>query len=81
MQMPLDNLTLLKRSNIIMITLWVVAAALRQSETYENLLLIFKFYDVSFKIGLWRSWVAHMSGGHGVASSSLASPNIFLHYI
>jgi hypothetical protein len=32
--------------------------------------------------GLWRSWVAHMTGGHGVASSSLASPNIILtlHY-
>jgi hypothetical protein len=27
------------------------------------------------RCGLWRSWLAHMSGGHGVASSSLASPN------
>ena len=25
-------------------------------------------------IGVWRSWLAHMSGGHGVGSSSLLTP-------
>jgi hypothetical protein len=27
--------------------------------------------------GLWRSLVAHLTGGQGVASSNLASPTIF----
>jgi hypothetical protein len=27
-------------------------------------------------IGVWRSWLAHMSGGHGVGSSSLLTPTI-----
>jgi hypothetical protein len=27
--------------------------------------------------GLWRSLVAHLTGGQGVASSNLASPTVF----